>query len=201
MAVMVTGIVIIASVGGFIHVANSAGVFNSNVGVSGYVEGSNATTLTLYIDGAERAAETLDHDIYSQTDQRYYYFDYVKVTANRRHTFQVVTSDGEQSPTEDRYVRFGESAWISLNIEKPKATVTVRGYYNGTGTGYIYLQVDGQYAGDTWAEHGGTYMLARQVYLNQSHFFMVHSTYNLQNYTSSAEVLVTGDMTIWLNLP
>ncbi len=200
-AVVFTGVVIIASVGGFFFMADSAGVFNADVGINGYAEGSNATEVSLYIDGSLAATEQIAQSNYMYNDN-YFYFYGIHVKANTEHTFQAITSNGEESQTVTEYTRFGEITWISLNIVKPKTSVIIRGYYNGTGTAYATLYIDGQTSGSTWVNHGEVFFLSQQVEQNRSHVFMVHTENNLQNYTKSAEVYVgAAETTIWLNLP
>jgi len=200
-AVVVTGMIIIASVGGFFYLAGSAGIFNAEVGVNGYAEGSNATEVSLYIDGSLAATEQITQSNSMYNDD-YFYFYGIHVKANTEHEFQAITSNGEESQTVTEYTRFGETTWISLNIVKPKTSVIIRGYYNGTGTAYATLYIDGQTSGSTWVNHGEVFFLSQQVEQNRSHVFMVHTENSLQNYTRSAEVYVgAAETTIWINLP
>jgi hypothetical protein len=201
--VIITGIVIIASVGGFFHLANSAGIFNIKVEISGNVEGSNAITINLYVDGLEVATADLNNNSFDSFNQRYYYFSGVEVAANKHHTFQAITSNNEKSALESVYTPFGESNWISLNIVKPKTTVNIRGYYNGTiSPNYITLQTDGFSLIETAVNHGEIFFFTVQVNQNEDHLFMVFTASNMQNYSrSTLKYIGSAETTIWLNLP
>jgi len=151
LAVLITGILIAASVGAVFITADRAGMITASVRVSGNAQGSNATQCHLYVDGEKVKTTSLgsggyyDYDYYYSN--RYYSFN-VDVKANREHEFQVITSEGEESESVVENVPFGRSTYVSLNIVMKMVDVIVRGNYTGNRSSVgITLYVNNNYEG------------------------------------------------------
>ena len=160
LAVIITGIIIVASVGGVFQVASSVGMISANVTVSGYVEYSDADQVFLFIDGIKVDTNTMGNGYYDYYYQNSYSFYNIEVKANAEHTFQVVTSDSEESPILSEYTPFGEPTYLSINIVEQKTRVNVDGTYNGNSSYSVnmYFYVDGDNMDNYYVYgHGDTY--------------------------------------------
>lgn len=204
LAVIITGVVIVASVGGVFQVANSAGIFSANVYVNGYVEYSVADQVFLFIDGIKADTNTMGNGYYDYYYQNSYSFYNIDVKANEEHTFQVITSDSEESNIITEYTPFGESTHISINIVVQKTRVYVEGTYkdNNSGSVNVALYVDGASLDNYYVYgNGDTYSFSAEVAQNQEHMFKVQTTgYNM--YSNQTNVYIgTVVETITMDLP
>jgi hypothetical protein len=203
MAIIITGIVIIASVGGFFYLADSNGLFNGEVRVTGYAQGTNATQCYLYVDGVKVATEPIGerYNGYSSYYNQEYTFDNIKVKANIEHKFQIITASGDESVVVTEYIPFGQQSYLPINIIIENTPVYVRGIYNGSSTTSttIHLYVDGNQIDSRYSS--GSYYFTTEVYENQNHHFMVSVYDNMNTYENeTTQYIGSSATTIWLNL-
>jgi hypothetical protein len=204
-AIFITGIIIVASVGGFFFLADSNGLFDAEVRVDGYAQGTNASQCYLYVDGVKVATQLIgegnyDYPYYNQDCA--YSFDNIRVESYVEHKFQVITSNGEESPVRTEYTPFGQQSYLYINVIIEKTPVYVRGIYksNNNGTATIHFYVDNQQISDYSAYSGGSYYFSTEVYANQIHSFKVNSYENNAYENETTQYIGTSATSIWLNL-
>lgn len=206
LAMVVTGIVIVASVGGIFMAADSVGLISTTVSVTGQVQGSNATQCELFVDGVSVDTAYISGYPYEYYQyNRNYYFYNVKVKANADHDFQVITSLGEKSDIVTEYTPYSESTRISLSIVKKQVQVTVRGEYKGnvTGTTSVSLYVNENSMGnDMVSSSNPEFSITAMVYENCYYTFrLTASNYYYEQLTNVTTVYVGSvPMTITMDI-
>ncbi|MFO7618751.1 MAG: hypothetical protein R6W91_03750 [Thermoplasmata archaeon] len=206
LAMFITGIIIVASVGGVFISADYVGLIKADVSVSGYIQNSNATSCSLFVDGIKESTKSLGGDYYSYNNQYYNFYD-VEVEANQEHEFKVVTSEGEESETMTEYTSFGQRSHVSINIIRKIVSVTVRGSYQGTNYSQIlYCYADDETVGTKQINYPGqtTYSFTARVYEKATHIFRLaiqSSPYGGVVATNQTAVYVgSSSMTIEMNV-
>ena len=209
LAIIITGLIIVASVGGFFYLADSNGLFNAKIRVTGNMQGTNATQCYLYVDGVKVATEPIDGNSNGypyNNNYNYYDFENIEVIANVEHKLQIITSNGDESSVITKYIPFGQPSYFTINIIIEKTPVYIRGFFNGTNNQYsssttIRLYVDGNQINNYQVYSNGSFYFSTEVYENQNHVFMVNANNDMNTYENeTTEYIGTSAITIWLNL-
>jgi len=205
MAIIITGVIIVASVGCLFVTASYVGLINAEVYVSGSVQGSNATHCSLYVDGAKVATNNLGGSYYGSYGNYFSFYD-IEVKANMEHEFKVITSEGEESDAVTEYTPFGERTSVSLNIVRKEVSVHIRGNYQGTNSSLVvYCYADNQWAGMEQVNYPSQtdYYFTAVVYEKSTHTFRldVQSPYYGSIATNQTTVYVgSTSMTIYMDV-
>ncbi len=178
LAVMVTGLIIVASVATVFAAADYAGMITAEVSVYGSAPTSNATACYLYVDGVKVDTDYFDYYDYSYIYDRYFSFYDVRVKANVEHEFQVITSDGEESNLITEYTPYGEYTYISLSIVNPEVSLKVQGSYKGNvSCNRISFYLDSEYISQYYVTYPGytDYLFTTTVYENSYHTILLRA--------------------------
>ncbi|MDD4308189.1 MAG: hypothetical protein PHU53_05220, partial [Thermoplasmata archaeon] len=144
-----------------------------------------------------------------------YYYDYyqssysfynVDVKANADHTYQVITSDGEESAITTEYAVFGGNQYIYLNIVAETTRVIVQGtaHVNTTYSTNVQLYIDGVSEDSTYVYgNNAFYSFTADVTENDNHTFMVYTSGSYTNSYSNqtTEYIGSETVTITMDLP
>lgn len=205
-AVVITGMIIIASVGGVFITMNSLGMMTAEISIYGQVSGTNASSCFLYVDGVKVATFNFiysdnygynsDYDGYND---RYFSFYSIKVKANTEHEFQVITSDGEESITETLYTQFADSTDLTINITKPLVVLNIMGNYTGNVSCYIVTcYVDNENVGSSGIDYPNQlcYGFTARVYENGYHIIRLEANLNYTGFASNQATIYVGTETV-----
>jgi hypothetical protein len=190
---ILVGLIVIASVGSTLFVIERAGIIQAEVYVSGTAE-TNATQCHLYVDSEKVATESLRYYYggYGNDDIKEFYFRDVKVKANVVHTFQVITTNGEESAVQEMRTPFGRLTRVTgISIFPEKVRLNVIGTNMGESTEDVTLYVDDSYEDIARnIQPGDTYSFSVDVSENQYHTFEIRTTYS--GYTQNQTTVYIG---------
>lgn len=206
LAVVITGFIIIASVGSAFQVASSTGLITAQVSVTGYVTGSDAESISLVVDSVVVETKSLSSYYYDYYQSSYSFYN-VDVKANADHTYQVITSDGEESAITTEHAVFGDNQYIYLNIAAETTRVIIQGnaHLNTTYSTNVQLYIDGVTDDSTYVYgNNAFYSFTADVTENDDHTFMVYTSgsYSTNSYSNhTTEYIGSETVTITMDLP
>ncbi len=183
-SLIITAVIIIASVGVIFYLIDSKNMITSLVSAHGSAE-TNATSCDFYVDG--EVVDTYNFALYST--YKYFTFSH-RVRANEEHEFQVITANGEESQKIKMYTRFGDFNYISdLRIVQAKIVVQINGVNRAGENSNIYFYVDGEYEDQASSIANNTsYHLMAEVSAFELHEFEIRN----YRYSSSSDIQLSN---------